>query len=104
MPSGIQAAQEQSTQPPARWKLPVDNPDMESNALQITVEAYTVSDWTALKGCDVQIWSGSTVIDNGTVDDATYDGEILWLKQDGATTRRLVQKTTNTAVHVLRTN
>lgn len=48
--------------------------------------------WSLLEGDIVEIYSKGHLIDRGIVDAVTSDGLTLWLSQEGATPRRLVQK------------
>ena len=57
-----------------------------------------IDDWTTLTGLQVEIADRSGVLDWGAVEAVTLDGEILWLKQEGVVTRRLVEKTPTTYV------
>lgn len=57
-----------------------------------------IDDWTTLTGLQVEIADRSGVRDWGAVEAVTSDGEILWLKQEGVVTRRLVEKTPATYV------
>lgn len=54
------------------------------------------TDWTLLAGCDVEVQFPGGAFDHGMVDAVTHDGLILWLRHDGASTRRMVEKTPGT--------
>ena len=57
-------------------------------------------DWTTLKGHNVEIYDHCRIIDQGRVETVTADGSILWLTQDGANARRLVQNGLNLEVRL----
>lgn len=46
-------------------------------------------DWTTLVGADVEIYDAGKIVDRGRVEVTSDDGQILWLAQEGASTRRL---------------
>lgn len=48
-------------------------------------------DWTLLQSRDVEIHDHKGIVDQGRVEAVTADGTILWLHQDGAKTRRIIQ-------------
>jgi hypothetical protein len=78
----------------------VDQPEAESFSPANPLPEFPADDWPGLKGAKVEIWNGSKLIDRGTVDDVTADGKILWLQQEGAITRRLVEKSTNSPTRI----
>lgn len=49
----------------------------------------TADDWTTLVGLNVEIHERGRVVDRGRVEATTADGRILWLAQEGPSTRRL---------------
>lgn len=49
-------------------------------------------DWTVLVGRWVEIHDRGRLADRGLVDCVTSDGTILWLHQDGATPRRIIER------------
>lgn len=51
-----------------------------------------LDDWTLLKGQKVDIYENGELIDQGRAEAVTNDGCILWLEQEGAHLRRLVEK------------
>jgi hypothetical protein len=51
-----------------------------------------VDDWTAAAGRHVAIYRNGVQVDRGQVEAITADGKILWLMQDGAQYRRIVEK------------
>lgn len=59
-----------------------------------------VEDWTLLEGCDVEVHDHKGIVDQGGVDAVTADGKILWLLQNGASTRRIIQKTPGTYIRL----
>ena len=59
-----------------------------------------VDDWTTLKGQDVEIFENGRLIDRGRVDDATSDGTVLWLMQDGASSRRIIENLPGTFIRL----
>ena len=60
-----------------------------------------MEDWTLLEGRDIEIYDHGEAADRGRVDAITQDGRILWLAQDGARPRRLIEKLPGRAVTVL---
>jgi hypothetical protein len=60
-----------------------------------------VDDWTSLIGLNVRIYDRDRFFDAGRVDAVTVDGRVLWLNQDGATPRRIVEKLQGRYVQVL---
>jgi hypothetical protein len=48
--------------------------------------------WAALEGLRIEIYLNDHLVDRGLVDAVTFDGSILWLKQNGVTGRRLVER------------
>ena len=63
-------------------------------------QSKRVTDWRPLVGLDVQIWRGNKIVDQGLVEAVTADGNVLWLKQQGAINRRLVMKEAGTGLRV----
>lgn len=63
-------------------------------------QSKRVTDWRRLVGLDVQIWRGHKIVDQGRVEAVTDDGNVLWLKQNGAIERRLVMKEARTGLRV----
>jgi hypothetical protein len=55
-----------------------------------------VDECVSLKGYDVEFYNGAKFLDRGRVELITADGEILWLMQDGALPRRIVEKSPDT--------
>lgn len=51
-----------------------------------------VDDWTAAAGRHVAIYRNGVQVDRGQVEAITADGKILWLMQDGAQYRRIIEK------------
>ncbi|MCA4134038.1 Hpt domain-containing protein [Arthrobacter sp. M4] len=58
-------------------------------------------DWRTLTGQKVEIEIANGITDAGVVDTVTMDGQILWLRQDGAIPRRLVEKGPGVGIRVL---
>lgn len=50
------------------------------------------TDWTTLAGQEIEVYFPEGDTDAGIVDAVTLDGLILWLKPDGASPRRMVEK------------
>lgn len=50
-------------------------------------------DWSILAGLEVEVHRRGQIVDVGVVDCVTDDGNILWLRQNGALQRRIVEKT-----------
>jgi catechol 2,3-dioxygenase-like lactoylglutathione lyase family enzyme len=67
-------------------------------------QAGEPANWSLLEGCQVEVRLNSRVIDRGVVDAVTSDGTILWLKQDGATQRRLIQYTAGVDLQIRHVN
>lgn len=61
---------------------------------------HPVDDWSILTGHDVEIYIGGKVVDRGRVDDVMADGSILWLKHEGATSRRIIENALGTYVRL----
>jgi hypothetical protein len=59
-----------------------------------------VDDWSQLQGLDIEIRDGGEFIDRGRVEVVTGDGSLLWLQQEGATHRRLVEMQPKLQVHI----
>jgi hypothetical protein len=47
--------------------------------------------WHQLVGSRVEVRRGGDVLDVGIVDDAMADGTLLWLAQEGAKNRRIIE-------------
>lgn len=60
-----------------------------------------VDDWTQLTNLDVEVWDRDQLVDRGTVEVATADGTVLWLKQEGVAYRRAIDKTINRHIKVV---
>jgi HPt (histidine-containing phosphotransfer) domain-containing protein len=63
--------------------------------------SFDESDWRVLVGQRIEVRFPNGDIDTGTVDAVTMDGEILWLQQDGALPRRLIEKADGLGVRSL---
>ncbi|MCZ9880957.1 hypothetical protein [Arthrobacter sp. B2a2-09] len=74
--------------------------DFDVPSLQ-TRQPPTDTTWNLLTGLNVEIEFHGVVADAGIVDDVTFDGLVLWLKQNGVTLRRIVEKVPGVRVHVL---
>ncbi|WP_353713453.1 hypothetical protein [Arthrobacter sp. K5] len=61
-----------------------------------------VDDWSQLQGLDIEIRDGGEFIDRGRVEVVTADGSLLWLQQEGATQRRLVEMQPKLQVQIYR--
>lgn len=55
--------------------------------------ACRVDDWISLPGSLVELRQAGRTVRKGLVDAATTDGKIVWIAQDGALERMLVDKT-----------
>jgi hypothetical protein len=60
------------------------------------MQKIVVDDWKSLEGLPVEFHDCFGLFDRGTVGEVTANGEILWLKQEGVLTRRIMEKTTGT--------
>ncbi|BCW78332.1 hypothetical protein NicSoilC5_03510 [Arthrobacter sp. NicSoilC5] len=49
-------------------------------------------DWSALVGSPVEVHHLGKLVDLGTVECVTHDGSLLWLQQNGAVPRRIIEK------------
>lgn len=74
----------------------------EHDARQIAAVTtdWVSENWTPLDALVVEIQVKGRVVDRGVVDAVTSDGSILWLKQDGATQRRLIERTPGVILRV----
>ena len=66
----------------------------------MTVHWKPVDDWTTLKGQDVEIFENGRLIDHGRVDNVTSDGFVLWLMQEGASSRPLIENLPGTFIRL----
>lgn len=51
-----------------------------------------VDDWGTLTGCPVEVHHRGQLVDLGTVECVTHDGSLLWLHQNGAVPRRIIER------------
>lgn len=51
-----------------------------------------VDDWSTLTGFLVEIHHRGQLVDLGTVECTASDGNLLWLQQNGAISRRIIEK------------
>lgn len=58
-------------------------------------------DWTLLKGLEIEIYDDGKLIDCGSVEIVSADGRLLWLRQDGAMERRIIEKLPDLCVRPL---
>ena len=56
--------------------------------------------WTGLVGCEIEVYDDEKMTDWGRVDTITTDGRVLWLKQDGVRSRRMVELMAGTVVFI----
>lgn len=61
-----------------------------------------VDDWITLPGAYVEVHCRGQLVDLGTVDSVTHDGNLLWLQQHGADPRRIIHRGPD--IFVLRAN
>lgn len=61
-----------------------------------------VEDWSSLKDQTVEIHVGGKVADRGCVDDVMADGSALWLKNNGASGRRIIEHLPETNISLRR--
>ena len=78
MPATNQTKTQAPAEPPKPWQ-PID-------------------DWTTLHGQDIEIHRGGSVIDRGRVDAVMADGSALWLKFNGASGRRIIERQPGTYI------
>ncbi|MCQ6271450.1 hypothetical protein M8J71_13275 [Pseudarthrobacter sp. R1] len=57
-----------------------------------------VDDWASVEGRYIEIYRHGVQIDRGVVDAVTADGTILWLMQDGALPRRIIEQLPGTYI------
>ena len=50
-----------------------------------------VDDWASLKDHLVEVHIRGGIADQGRVDDVMADGSVLWLMQEGASARRIIE-------------
>ena len=67
------------------------SPD-EHSSRRLLAPWQPVDDWSTLEGRTAEFHRHGHLIDSGTVEAVTPDGEILWLKLDGALPRRILEK------------
>jgi len=60
-----------------------------------------VDDWTTLAGSFVEFHHQGRLLDAGTVEAVTPDGEVLWLSLEGSLPRRIIQKEPNVFARLL---
>ena len=74
---------------------------MNSHTGRRTHEAATwqpVDEWASVHGQYIEIYRNGVQIDWGVVDAVTADGTILWLMQDGALPRRIIEQLPGTCI------
>ncbi|MFB8369729.1 hypothetical protein ACFC25_10235 [Pseudarthrobacter sp. NPDC055928] len=54
-------------------------------------EVKFVGAWSTLVGREITVKQGGRLLDQGRVEEATSDGRLLWLMQDGANHRRIIE-------------
>lgn len=75
-------------------------PDSQPRTPYVTAPWKPVDDWRTLKGHDVEIFENGRLMDRGRVDDVTSDGFVLWLMQDGASNRRIIENLPGTFIRL----
>lgn len=65
---------------------------------------FDETDWRLLAGQHIEVHFPNGIRDQGIVDAVTTDGLILWLQQDGATPRRLIEKLPGLGIRTLLPN
>lgn len=59
-----------------------------------------VDDWGTLTGCLVEIHHRRQLVDFGTVECVTHDGSLLWLHQNGAVPRRIIERSPDVCIRL----
>ncbi|MCM0618553.1 hypothetical protein MOD31_21225 [Paenarthrobacter sp. TYUT067] len=60
-----------------------------------------IDDWSTIKNQNVVVHTDGKISDRGWVDDVMPDGSILWLINDGASGRRMVENQSGTFIHLI---
>ncbi|CAN7546678.1 MULTISPECIES: hypothetical protein [Bacteria] len=75
---------------------------MTPNQDQTNIHSFAswqpIDDWTVLTGQDVEVHTRGSVTDRGRVEAVMADGSLLWLMQDGAHSRRVVEQQPGTYI------
>jgi hypothetical protein len=69
----------------------------------MTLTWQPVADWVTLKGLEVEVFVGGRMLDRGHVDDVMADGSLLWLMQQGASERRIIENQPETHLRLAST-
>jgi hypothetical protein len=64
------------------------------------LRAYPYHDWARLQGATVEVLRDGAVVRNGFVDAATADGTMVWLAQEGLSSRVLIDKPSGYEIRV----
>ncbi|MFJ4208515.1 hypothetical protein ACIPY2_08655 [Paenarthrobacter sp. NPDC089675] len=59
------------------------------------------TDWTGLRGRNVEIYDHGELLDKGKVESVTLSGNILWLSFHGNIPRRIIEKLPEISVRVM---
>ncbi|MGC7153044.1 hypothetical protein DM794_03215 [Paenarthrobacter ureafaciens] len=71
------------------------------NAVQANEGWVIATDWTGVRGLNVEVYEHGEFEDRGKVDAVTSDGRILWLSFQGNIPRRIIEKLPGTTVRVM---
>jgi hypothetical protein len=71
------------------------------NAVQANEGWVIATDWTGLRGRNVEVYEHGEFVDRGVVDTVTLDWHILWLSFQGNIPRRIIEKLPETTIRVL---
>jgi hypothetical protein len=71
------------------------------NAVHADAGWVIATDWTGLRGRNVEVYERGEYADRGKVDTVTSDGRILWLSFQGNIPRRIVEKLPQTTIRIM---
>ena len=71
------------------------------DAVQPDAGWVIATDWTGVRGRNVEVYEHGEFVDRGKVDTVTSDGHILWLSFQGNIPRRIIEKLPETTIRVL---
>lgn len=77
-------------------------PNQDQTSIHSCAPWQPIDDWTALTGQDIEVHIHGSVTDRGRVEAVMADGSLIWLMQDGAHSRRVVEKEPGTYIRLTR--
>lgn len=80
--------------------MPLSNARKTEHPVDRSAPWEPVDNWATLRGLDIEIHMGGRLIDQGRVDDVMPDGSLLWLMNDGASGRRIIENLPGTLVRL----